>query len=125
MANRVTATEVRSIANIEDSSYDVTLFIEQANLLVEEELLATGLSEQRLRVIELNLAAHFAILSYEHGGLLSQEVGESKETYKGANADINQRFSTTRFGQQALALDTSGTLQRMNSVTGQAIIRMQ
>jgi hypothetical protein len=78
--------------------------------LVSENL--SGLSEATMRSIELLLAAHFANLSWEKGPLAAVRVGEAQERYH----DIYKGgFGATRFGQQAMLLDTSGTLAGMSA----------
>jgi hypothetical protein len=122
MATRVTAAEVKTLMAPYADAADVTLFIEQANVLVEEELVGKNLSENRLRLIELNLAAHFAVVSIERGGFTYQRAMSSEEGY--ANDRRQVKFSSTRFGQQALAMDSSGSLVAMDSPSGYAEFRV-
>ena len=94
-------------ADLEDAA--VAEFIAAAELVVSEDLKGKGLSDARLELITKYLAAHFAIVSLERGGLTRQKVGESADSYK-TGLDSDQGFLLTRFGQQAVSLDTSGTL---------------
>lgn len=89
-------------------------FIATANLIVNEDLAGSGFTEARLTQIEMYLAAHFAVLAKEKGGLVRTVAGESSETYH----DPNSRFmgyTSTRFGQHAIALDTTGVLASQGS----------
>jgi hypothetical protein len=83
-----------------------------AATLVTENLAGEGLSEATLRSIELYLAAHFTTLAWEKGPLAAVQIGEATERYH----DIYKAgFSSTRFGQQALLLDTTGILSDMSA----------
>ena len=97
---------------------DLTLldtFIQTADLLVTEELGSRGLSTNRLTQIELYLAAHFATVTYERGGLQSQRIGFQgpEDVYKALDKD-DKGFMSTRFGQQAVSLDSSGRLAALS-----------
>ena len=81
--------------------------IDTANVLVDTYLAASGLSESVLEKIELYLAAHFVALTEEGGGITRKKIGDADESY--ANI-FEEGFRSTRFGQNALALDSSGTL---------------
>jgi hypothetical protein len=118
MVTRVTQDELRPLLEGFDGGRDLQIYIDQANVLVEEDLSGTGQSDARLRIIELNLAAHFAVVSIERGGLTMQRRGESEEGYATDRSQIN--FSSTRFGQQAITMDASGKLSTMNAPGGRA-----
>lgn len=104
-------------------SSGVMLFIEQANVVVDEELLGSGLTDARLRLVELNLAAHYATVAIERGGLTLRRIGETEERYQ-ATAQDAVKLSSTRFGQQAISLDPTGKLSQMNSPRGTAEFRV-
>lgn len=118
----VTEAEVKTLMAPYADSADVTLFLEQANVLVDEEMTGKGLSDARLRIIKLNLAAHFATVAIERGGFTYQRAGNSEEGYATDRRQV--KFSSTRFGQQAVAMDSSGTLSRLDSPGGQAEFRV-
>ena len=122
MPNRVTSDEVKTLLDGVGVNSDMTLFIEQANLLVDEELVGTGLSDNRLRIIELNLAAHFAVVAIERGGFTYQRAQSSGEGYVNDRSQV--KLSSTRFGQQAVAFDTTGILSAMDSPKGKAEFRV-
>ncbi len=88
---------------------DLNPFLTLANLIRTEDLANTTLSSSRLDNIELYLAAHFAAVTFEFGGIKSQRKGQSTETYNGIAAKA-QDLRSTHYGQVALSIDTSGTL---------------
>lgn len=100
----------------------VTPHITTADLIVTEDLGAVtpAISSARLTQIELYLAAHFAVLAWEKGGVEDAAIGESKESYHRISTR-SLGLTSTRFGQQAIALDTSGTLAAMDA-TAQAAV---
>jgi hypothetical protein len=106
MANRVTNTDVQKI--FPNDGVDLTSFIDTAHLIVDESLLNAGLSSARLTQIELYLAAHFALVTHERGGLQRQKAGDAEDYYQ--SSGFKTGLQATRYGQQATILDTSGTL---------------
>lgn len=121
---RVSPQELKTyLGQSPNDDTDVTIFLDMASSLVDEELVGKGLSDNRLKYIELNLAAHYGILTIERGGLTRQKVGESEEGYR-QDFTSKPNLSMTRFGQQALALDTSGVLSKMDSPAGKAEFRV-
>lgn len=112
----VTSVEVQQIY---PTSEDLAFFIGAADILVTEELANQGLSVNRLKQIELYLAAHFAVITLERGGLTRQRMGDSEDFYQlWTNNKIG--LQATRFGQQAIVLDTSGTLAQLGTAKLQA-----
>ena len=108
MGSRVGADAVKEIIPT-DLADDVVLtnMIDTANLFVDTHIAASGLTDAILTKIELYLAAHFVALTEERGGLLESEFGDAREQY----ADVyGKGFGSTRFGQLALSLDSTGTL---------------
>lgn len=108
MAARVTTAEVLEITQYDTTAGGVVATcILAANAMVDDQLLGSGHSETMLKYIELFLASHFSVLSIEKGPLASQTVGDATERYH----DIYKAgLGATRFGQQAMLLDTTGTL---------------
>lgn len=95
--------------NITSSDADAGIAIETAELIVDEHLADQSYSTDKLKYIKLWLSAHFFELSWNHGGLVSKQVGDSKEEYNRMSSELGG-FNATRYGQQALALDNSGSL---------------
>lgn len=106
---RVTDQQVKEL--MPDVTQDTTPFIRMASVIVSEDLAGQGMSSDRLELIELNLAAHFTAISVEKGGLRVTSAGGARDVYAG---DFTSRFSLTRFGQQAMAMDSSGKLQALD-----------
>lgn len=100
-----------------DTSRDTSAFITTAQLLVDEELADKGLSDDRLDQITLYLAAHFVCITEESGGLRRSKLGDGDESYKVPDAKTSG-LTFTRYGQQALILDKSGTLAAISASGG-------
>lgn len=118
MASTIAPGDLRSYAQlppvevVPDSELDVLITI--ANLIRTEDFASTTLSQQRLDAIELNLAAHFAVITYERGGLTSTLVGTSEDKYQ-LISDKMYGLASTRFGRAALTLDTTGALAALTA----------
>ena len=95
--------------------------IDTAHLVVDTHLSGAGLVHDVLRKIELYLAAHFTALTEEGGGITRSKIGDSDESY----ANVYDRgFASTRFGQTALALDSSGILAKVSQTKLRAEFRV-
>lgn len=96
----------------EASTVDCTMQIDVADTIVQENLVPLALfSAATLANIELYLAAHLLLVSLENGPLVKKEVNTAVEMYRGEV--YGPGFLSTRFGQTACMLDTSGTLSAM------------
>lgn len=100
---RVTDAEVKEII---ETDLDTTPFIGTATLIVDEDLVGKGLSDARLREIELYLSAHFTTLRQRQ--LKSEEFGDAKDEFLGI---VDLGLDSSLYGQQAKSLDTTGTLE--------------
>ncbi|MFV2014003.1 MAG: hypothetical protein ACC656_01120 [Candidatus Heimdallarchaeota archaeon] len=122
MALRANDADVKALVKV-DQGFDTTPYLNMANLIVNEELVNSGLSTERLAMIEQFLAAHFLVLFVEKGGLTEEEMGDSKNSF--ANA-VDSGFNSTRFGRQALVIDSSGSLTALSKKAsgGQAQFRI-
>jgi hypothetical protein len=93
-------------------------FLDDANLVVTEDLAGKGLTSARLTAIEKYVAAHLATILFERGGLVSSKNGDSQDNYVAlspmGNAAI-MGYALTRYGQQAMMLDKSGTLKALST----------
>lgn len=121
MALRNTQADVKAYMGTPNEPLDLTIHLTQASELVDELLADQGLTSNRLKRIELNLAAHYAVLAIEKGGLKMQKVGESMESYQDQDGST---LGSTRFGQQAMALDPTGNLSSLASPKGKAEFRV-
>lgn len=117
----VNAADIRRLVPVPSDRTDEDLqpFLDAASLIRTEDLSSSGFSVTRLDMIELYLAAHFTVVAVEFGGLRSWQTGQSKEEYKGVQFD-KVGIESTRWGQQAIALDTTGTLIATTQTKGRA-----
>lgn len=122
MVARVNAEEVKEVVSTSLSN-DTILgsMIDTANVLVDTHLLGEGHSDDVLKKIELYLAAHFVALTEEGGGITRARLGEADESY--ANV-YGTGLNSTRFGQTALSLDSSGVLASVAQATLKAEFRV-
>ena len=96
-----------------ESALDLEPYIQTAELVINEDLSDKGLSDDRLNSIALYLSAHFAAVALERGGIVRESMGgDYSISYK--DAEGSGAFGSTRFGLQAMALDTSGTLSTLS-----------
>lgn len=124
MPARVLPLELSKIfpQGVEDHD-ELQPFIDTAHLIVDEELLNAGHSESRLKLIEMYLAAHLAVISLERGGVVKKTIGEAEETYQSSNQNTTG-LVTTRFGQQVITLDTSGRMAAITQHPVKAVFRV-
>ena len=119
MAARVTADNVKEIVqNVDlDDALVLSHMVDQANLVVDTHLVGQGHSDRVLQKIELNLAAHYVVLTTEKGGLVSTKMGDAEDRLSDVYSD---GFRSTRFGQTALVLDSTGILASLSSLKARA-----
>jgi len=107
--SRVEPHEVVEIITTE--RVDIEPFIAAANSLVTDVLGSAGLGTVRLKEIERWLAAHFlsqAGTDKTAGQVVEEQIGETRRRF--SENQISDNLSSTRYGQTALMLDTSGLL---------------
>ena len=111
--------EVNEVALLTGSKLtedELAVFVGFAHNLITDTLSnKPGLSAGRLKLIETYLAAHFIEVSSPPTRSLG--IGELRIEYADQlnRADVGTGFKLTRFGQQAMALDTTGTLASISS----------
>jgi len=113
MSNRVTVTEVKQIIDVDSTIVDANLevFIIAANLLTTRCSTLGGLTDAtQLKEIERWLSAHFIAIRDVRVASEKASVMSQSFQYK---VDLN--LNQTQYGQQALLLDTSGTLASLQS----------
>lgn len=123
MAARVTAAQVKEIidTSIADNVLDSSM-IDTANVIVDMYLLEEGYTEAYLTKIELYLAGHFVCITEEEGAHILSKTGDATEEWA---ADwFGPGFQSTRYGQAALTLDSSGTLAGVGSAQLKAEFRV-
>lgn len=93
----------------------VLQYIDDANLLVDEELADTGQSERRLTKLEALIAAHYMITSniddLRQSSRDSSADG-SATTYAGG-PQTSRAFEESTLGRRAIAEDRSGRLKQL------------
>ena len=102
---RVTVSEVREIITTSILDASLTVFITQANLFVTANLGGEGLSDDLLKEIERNIAAHF--IHAADPRTTEEKIGDAAEKYSG---EFATGLSATSYGQNAMMLDTTGIL---------------
>jgi hypothetical protein len=113
MTQRFTDTELKAIIATEIT--DFTVFKQIAESIVDEQLLSKGLSSNRLKLIQLNLAAHFTCM------IDKQEISEAHGSAKSTFADVYaEGLRATQYGQTAIVLDTSKSLISIEVATANA-----
>lgn len=114
-----TPDEIKNVIEVPTGLTDGQIqgFLDDANLIVTEDLSGKGLSDARLKVIEKWLGAHLTIILTERGGLKVSKDGDAEDSY----TDMSPRgqanisgLALTRYGQQAIFFDTSKTLAKMS-----------
>ena len=113
MALRTNGADVKKIIDttytadeIEDS------FIPPANLLVTSAIGSnTTISSDLKTEIEKWLSAHFVAIADPR--LKREEIGDAKDEYQGTIGAGSKGLMTTFYGQQAIALDPSGSLANL------------
>lgn len=106
---RINEAELRLYVNAPEG-LDVSQFVDDAAVLMEVYFgQAPSFGEPIAKMVEKNLAAHLYLLSVERGGMVAQKIGESSETYARNDSGLTG-MGSTRFGQLAISLDTTGVL---------------
>lgn len=110
---RVTDSEVQEIISLNVLT-DTTPFIGTANIIVTTHLGTSSLSSDELKIIELYLSAHLVALHPDERQLTQQKIGEADDRFGGTFGDM---LTFTQFGQMALFLDSTGTLDGLGGDT--------
>jgi hypothetical protein len=102
------------VKTVVDTAIDTTPLISIATTIVTDVLGDEGFDTAKTDNIILFLSAHLVVLRDEVGGLRRSRLGEADESYR-TPGDKSEGFASTRYGQMAMMLDTSGKLAAMNS----------
>lgn len=108
---RVTDTDVKELVEVDEDT-DIDWAVETAYDVVTKHLDGVVTPATLLTRIELFIAAHLVSLSVEKGAIVRESTGTASANY--ANI-YGEGFRATRWGQQALALDYTGTLLKMTN----------
>jgi hypothetical protein len=103
-----TDSDVRAYVEMA-AGVDTAPYITAASAVVTAHLASSGLSTAIKTQVEIMLACHFATLAVERGGLRKEAMGDANQSYQTISEKYTG-FNSTRFGQSAIALDSSGTL---------------
>lgn len=109
MAFRTSKANVAEIIEIDDSYSSIDAFILPANELVTEACSGEGFSDARLELIERWLTAHFYAMREQLSE--AEGAGSVRATYQGKTGMV---LAATTYGQQAMMLDTSGSLAKLS-----------
>lgn len=111
MANRVSVAELKDIIDLDTTLTDamITVFITSANRIINKVITSTSMTETDKKDVEMWLAAHFVAIrdtrsASETAGPVSQSV----------QYQLGLGLNVTMYGQQAMLLDSSGALARLN-----------
>lgn len=105
----ITTTDVAGIYKSGYSNHiELQPFVDTATLIVSEDLSNAGYSDDRLDQIRKYLAAHYAMLSLENGGIKKRVVEDTEEEYQSRAS--TKGLASTPFGVQVMSLDSSGIL---------------
>ena len=115
---RTIALAVKKLVEVDETinEGDISPFIETANALVEE-CCATATkgdgtpyyTDARLELIERWLSAHFYVMRDQ--AIASEKAGPVSANYQ---YDVGKMLQGSRFGQQAITLDTYGGLAALS-----------
>lgn len=113
MANRVTADEVKEILTIDPTILDaeIDVFIKSANILTNKVATDGPLTDSdHLMEIERWVAAH--LVAIRDMRVAQEKAGEVQQSFQ-YKVDLN--FNVTVYGQQALVIDTTGVLAKLQA----------
>lgn len=121
MAYRTTAVQVQLLS---DDFSDMTAdqlepHIASAHIVVTDQGIAadSATTSTKLELITRYLAAHFATVFVREA--TREKAGQVAVTYDGTAKSLG-RIDSTRFGRNAIALDSTGALARLNVQTEKA-----
>jgi len=117
VAARVSASQVKEI--IDTTLNDGIILgnmIDTAHLYTNTHLSSAGHTDDILEKIELYLAAHFVAITEEGGALESQKMGDATDEWE--TSHLGSGLASTRYGQTAVMLDTTGILANVGAVKG-------
>ncbi len=123
MAARVSTAQVKEIVETTlNNGALLSSMIDTAHLFVNTHLSSAGHSNDMLEKIELYLAAHFVAITDEGGALKSSKMGDSEDEWD--TSMLKAGLGSTRYGQVALTLDTTGILANVGSGNFKAEFRV-
>lgn len=110
---RTTDEQVAEIIEVDDN-IDLTPFIATATAVVDRvEAANADATDSELELIERWLTAHYYAIRDPRA--VSEKAGPVGATYQ---SKVGMGFANTHYGQQAMLLDSSGTLTALNNSKG-------
>jgi hypothetical protein len=106
---RVTVAQVKEIITTKVSDESVCAAINTAHHLVDAKVTPAGVDADLLIDIELWLSAHFVAIRDPRAE--SERIGDYSVNFQGKT---DMGLNATTYGQQAIALDYTGTLASLN-----------
>lgn len=110
----ITTDDVKAIY---PTSLTVDPFLAIAQTMATNLLSDKGLDSATTDSIVIYLTAHLLVLTAENGGLRRDRMGDADESYITPDPKATG-FASTRFGQMAMILDSSGTLASVGASAG-------
>lgn len=110
----IQASDVIAILPKELAGEDIGWALTDAQAIMSDVFNATvALTDVRRDLIAKYLAAHFVTLKYEKGWLTADRIGDASQSYAGGREASGLQL--TRYGQQAIVMDPTGLLAKMDS----------
>ena len=99
---RISTSELAAFLGITDEG-ELIQYIEMAAVLSSD---ISGLDENRMTLIEKFLAAHFYKINYPDP--IEDKIDNTSQRFD--HGKVGEGLMATRYGKQAIAFDTTGTL---------------
>lgn len=108
---------VRAIITTTLTDEQVQSFIDDAALMAEGCECLSGLASERQAAIVKYMTAHLISMQSGKGGIVTAEkMGSASKSYATGTAGADMMLSSSRYGQQAILLDTTGCLAQLGKV---------
>lgn len=119
----VTIEDVKKVYKGTISDEDLQIALDTAEMVVSEQLMSCGMSQDRLDKITIYLTAFFADMTATSGAglpgtLRRQKIGDSDESYA-VPLDSAAFYRSNKWGQLAIALDTCNKLINVGTLPAQ------
>jgi len=119
MARTTIEEVIKILDNTGLSDAILTAFVDSANVFVTQSLGSTSLSATVLTEIEKWIAAHMVAITRERTAQ-KEGAGGAEITYTGK---WGEQLRATNYGQMAITLDTTGTLDELSNGRRSATIQ--
>lgn len=116
MPVRTTDGAVRKLMDLDDD-FDTAPFIEAANSLVNDVCTGSGYSDSKLELIERWLSAHMCAILDPPANI---ETADQVTAHYDSKVALG--LNLTRWGQQAMRLDTDGNLAGLDNAMKKVVV---